>query len=175
MAGAEIPENSEWLKIFKPFSLSHFISTEKKTQQAMEDLSKIDISGVKVIPTSDGKGIDVTFDKSKVTERSFKEVLEYIYTDRVAWDKNTDPFLISEVKNSAQYLHLDRLAAICDTYLDKSKNVTVPESTWWKNMKWAFENLRVGKNSLSDFTIVVKDGEKTVDIPCHADDRGKSI
>jgi hypothetical protein len=135
----------------------------------MEDLSKIDVSGVKVALTTDGKGIDVTFDKSKVTERSFKEVLEYIYTDRVAWDKNTDPFLISEVKNAAQYLHLDRLAAICDTYLDKTKNVTVPESTWWKNMKWAFENLRTGKTSLSDLTIVVKEGgDKTVDVPCHA-------
>jgi hypothetical protein len=63
---------------------------------------------------------------------------------------------------------MDRLVAICDSHLDKTKNVTIPESTWWKNMKWAFENLRDGEKSLSDLTLVCAGGDKPVDVTCHA-------
>jgi len=128
---------------------------------------QIDTTGTKISAREDGS-LDVTFDKTKVSENAYKEVLEYIYTDRVGWNKDTDPELIKSVKDAATYLALDRLVAICDSHLDKTKNVTIPESVWWKNMKWAFENLRTGKNSLSDLTLICKGGEKPIEVMCHA-------
>jgi hypothetical protein len=53
-----------------------------------QDYSKIDTSGTKISTNEDGT-FDVTFDKKKVTERAFKEVMEYIYTDRVGYAKNS--------------------------------------------------------------------------------------
>lgn len=132
-----------------------------------QDYSKIETSGTKISQRDDGT-LDVTFDKKVVNEKAFKEVLEYIYTDRVAWTKDTDTQLIQDVKSAASYLQLERLVAICDSHLDKTKNVTIPESSWWKNMKWAFENLRSGKNSLSDLTLICKGGEKPVEVMAHA-------
>jgi hypothetical protein len=63
---------------------------------------------------------------------------------------------------------LKRLEIIAETYLDKTKNVAVPESTWWKNMKYAFENLRSGDTDLSDLVLVCKEDNKEVEVRCHA-------
>lgn len=52
--------------------------------------------------------------------------------------------------------------------MDNTKNIAVPESTWWKNLKWAFENLREGEYSLSDLTLICKGDGKDVHVPCHA-------
>jgi hypothetical protein len=133
----------------------------------MQDYSKISTDGTKISAREDGT-LDITFDKSKVSEKAFKEILEYIYTDRVGWNKDTDSQLIQDVKSAAQYLQLDRLVAICDSHLDKTKNITIPESLWWKNMKWAFENLRTGKTSVADLTLICKGGDKPVDVMAHA-------
>lgn len=150
--------------------------------------------------------------------RAFEQVLEYLYTDRVNWDKDTDRGLIEETKEvrgrqavadrwaakrerlsagraaaalpslcccfanyfaaavarffchsqAAQYFHIKRLEAICDQYLDSSKNVAVPESTWWKNMKWVFENLREGDFAMSDLTLICRGDGYDVPVPCHA-------
>eukprot|EP01080_Neovahlkampfia_damariscottae_P002644 gene2644-3841_t len=131
------------------------------------DLSKISTQGSSIKTNKEGK-LEITLDK-RVTSRAFKEVLEYLYTDRVSWDRDTDSNLISEVKEAAKYLQLDRLAIICETYLDRTKNVAVPDSTWWKNMKWAFENLRTGDNAMSDLTLICKGSDgQDVQVPCHA-------
>ncbi|KAL9645242.1 hypothetical protein ABK040_002442 [Willaertia magna] len=125
----------------------------------------LDVSGTS-ISTVNGR-MQITLDK-RVTHKAFKEVLEYLYTDKVSWDKDTEKDLIKETQEAARYLKLDRLEIIAETYLDKTKNVAVPESTWWKNMKWAFENLRTGKWNLSDLTLVCKEEDKDVEVPCHA-------
>lgn len=130
-----------------------------------ESWRSIDTTGT-AITIIDGKQ-QIVLDK-KVTHKAFKEVLEYLYTDKVSWDKDTEKDLIKETQEAAKYLQLERLEIIAETYLDKTKNVAVPESTWWKNMKWAFENLRTGKWNLSDLTLVCKEEDKDVDVPCHA-------
>src|SRR5690606_12635721 len=76
--------------------------------------------------------------------------------------------LIREVQEAAKYLQLKRLETICETYLDRTKNVAVPDSTWGKNMKWAFENVRTGEYSMSDLTLICKGDGKDVAVPCHA-------
>lgn len=130
------------------------------------DLSKINTQGSQIQLNKDGK-LEISLDK-KVSSRAFKEVLEYLYTDRVSWDRETDINLIRETQEAAKYLQIERLNAICETYLDRQKNISVPDSTWWKNMKWAFENLRTGDNSMSDLTLVCKADGKEVIVPCHA-------
>jgi hypothetical protein len=50
--------------------------------------------------------------------------------------------LVKEVKIAATYLQLERLVLICESHLEKEKTVMIHDSTWWENMKWAFENLR---------------------------------
>jgi len=134
-----------------------------------DDLSKIDVSKVpaQTVIKEGRKIIEITLDKTKVTEAAMKEIMEYVYVDRVSWDSSTDKTLIQEVKNAAQYLVIERLVAICDFYLGTEK-ATIPESVWWKNMKWAFDNLRTGDNSLSDLTLVCKGGEKEATVTCHA-------
>jgi len=130
-----------------------------------QNWANIDTTGTS-ISTVDGK-MQITLDK-KVTHKAFREVLEYLYTDKVSWDKDTEKDLIKETQEAAKYLSLERLEIIAETYLDKTKNVAVPESTWWKNMKWAFENLRTGKWNLSDLTLICNEDDKTVEVPCHA-------
>jgi hypothetical protein len=130
------------------------------------DLSKISTQGSTIKLNKEGK-LEIALDK-RVTNRAFKEVLEYLYTDRVSWDRDTDPNIIREVQDAAKYLQIERLASICETYLDRSKTVSVPDSSWWKNMKWAFENLRNGDNSMSDLTLICKGDGKEVIVPCHA-------
>jgi hypothetical protein len=63
---------------------------------------------------------------------------------------------------------MKRLECICETFLDKSKTTTIPESTWWDNMKWTFENLRKKEYNMCDLTLVCKDGKNVVEVPCHA-------
>jgi hypothetical protein len=128
--------------------------------------TKIDTTGTTITTTPDGR-TQIVLDK-RVTSRAFKEVLEYLYTDKVSWDKDTDIDLIKETQEAAKYLGLKRLEIIAETYLDKTKNVAVPESTWWKNMKYAFENLRSGDTDLSDLVLVCKEDNKEVEVRCHA-------
>ena len=128
--------------------------------------TKIDTTGTTITTTPDGR-TQIILDK-RVTNRAFKEVLEYLYTDKVSWDKDTDTDLIKETQEAAKYLQLKRLEVIAETYLDKTKNVAVPESTWWKNMKYAFEQLRSGDTDLSDLTLVCKGDDKEVEVRCHA-------
>jgi hypothetical protein len=137
-----------------------------KTEKDIHDYSHIDTTGSSITTLPDGK-FQITLDK-RVTSKAFKEILEYLYTDRVSWDRDTDLALIREVQEAAKYLQLERLVAICETYLDRTKNIAVPDSTWWKNMKWAFENLRTGPYNMSDLTLVCQGGEKEVEVPCHA-------
>jgi len=134
-------------------------------QDDSQDWQNIDTSGT-TITTVEGRA-QITLDK-RVTNKAFKEVLEYLYTDKVSWDKDTDKDLIKETQEAAKYLGLTRLDIIAETFLDKTKNVAVPESTWWKNMKWAFENLRKGDYNMSDLTLICKGDGKDVDVPCHA-------
>jgi hypothetical protein len=138
-------------------------------QDDTQNWENIDTTGT-TISTVEGRA-QITLDK-RVTNKAFKEVLEYLYTDKVSWDKDTDKDLIKETQEAAKYLGLNRLEIIAETYLDKTKNVAVPESTWWKNMKWAFENLRgKGDNkdyNMSDLTLVCKGDGHDVEVPCHA-------
>lgn len=131
-----------------------------------EEWRSVNTAGT-ALSTIDGK-MQITLDK-RVTHKAFKEVLEYLYTDKVSWDKDTEKDLIKETQEAAKYLQLDRLDVIAETYLDKTKNVVVPESSWWKNMKWAFENLRTGKWDLSDLTLVCREEDgKALEVKCHA-------
>lgn len=57
------------------------MSTQKKKEEDIHDYSKIDTTGTTISTTKDGK-LQITLDK-RVTSRAFKEVLEYLYTDRV--------------------------------------------------------------------------------------------
>lgn len=131
-----------------------------------QETARIDTTGTTISTTPDGR-TQIVLDK-RVTNRAFKEVLEYLYTDKVSWDKDTDIDLIKETQEAAKYLQLKRLEVIAETYLDKTKNVAVPESTWWKNMKYAFEQLRSGETDLSDLTLVCKGDDKVVEVRCHA-------
>ncbi|KAL0485674.1 kelch-like protein [Acrasis kona] len=130
-----------------------------------QDYQSIDTTGT-AISTVEGRA-QITLDK-KVTNKAFKEVLEYLYTDKVSWDKDTDKDLIKETQEAAKYLGINRLDIIAETFLDKTKNVAVPESTWWKNMRWAFENLRRGQYSMSDLTLICRGDGSDVEVPCHA-------
>ncbi len=58
---------------------------------------RIDTTGTSVKILPDGK-LQIFLDK-RVTPRAFSQVLEYLYTDRVSWDKDTDKGLISETKD----------------------------------------------------------------------------
>lgn len=64
---------------------------------------KIDTTGTEISTGTDGKMI-IKLDK-RVTSRAFQQVLEYLYTDRVSWDKDTDKTLIQETKE-VRYLNL---------------------------------------------------------------------
>lgn len=73
----------------------------KQQKQGSTMSERIDTSGttVKILP--DGK-LQIFLDK-RVTPRAFSQVLEYLYTDRVSWDKDTDKGLISETKEVLFY------------------------------------------------------------------------
>lgn len=131
-----------------------------------DDYERIDTSGSSITLLPNGK-MRIVLDR-RVTTRAFREVMEYLYTDRVAWDRETDKSLIQETKEASQYLRLNRLELICETYLDSTRNVAIPDSKWWKNMKWAFEHLREGDFSLSDLTLICRGDGRDVAIPCHA-------
>jgi len=126
----------------------------------------INTSGSSITTTPEGR-IQIVLDK-RVTNKAFKEVLEYLYTDKVSWDKDTDPDVIKETKEAAKYLGLKRLEIIAETYLDKTKNLAIPESTWWKNMKYAFENLRSGDSDMTDLTLVCRGDDTESLVKCHA-------
>jgi hypothetical protein len=70
----------------KEYDWCKIIQSPKQQTSMSQDYSKIDTSGTKITTNEDGT-FDVTFDKKKVTERAFKEVMEYIYTDRVGYAK----------------------------------------------------------------------------------------
>eukprot|EP01080_Neovahlkampfia_damariscottae_P011362 gene11362-4530_t len=98
----------------------------------------------------------------------FNEVLEYICTEKVCWNQNTDPFHLLKVKEAAEYFKLERLSQLCRSYLNPQENIKIPPSSWLDNMKWAFENLRQGKNDMSDVYLVCRGDGKDVSIPCHS-------
>jgi hypothetical protein len=63
---------------------------------------------------------------------------------------------------------LPRLEAIAEKFLNPSKSVEIPESTYKKNMFWAYENLRSGQYDISDLKLVCRGDENGVEVPCHA-------
>jgi len=79
---------------------------DKIDKDPSQDFSKIDTTGTTISYSNDGKLV-IALDK-RVTSRSFKEVLEYLYTDRVNWDRETDVNLIREVQDAAKYLQIKK-------------------------------------------------------------------
>jgi len=126
---------------------------------------KIDIGGTDFKIVNDE--IEIILDE-RITPESFLQILEYLYTDKVSWDDTTDINFIKEIKIAANYLCLDRLEKICDSYIDTNSDVIIPESQWWENMKWAFENLRSGIYDLTDFTLICKDEDTVENVKCHS-------
>lgn len=55
-----------------------------KTEKDIHDYSHIDTTGSTITTLPDGK-FQITLDK-RVTSKAFKEILEYLYTDRVRYD-----------------------------------------------------------------------------------------
>jgi hypothetical protein len=64
------------------------------------------------------------------------------------------------VKIASNYLQLDRLEKICDSYLEPEKEISIPKSTFLENVKWIFENLREDPYDLSDIIFVCNDGKQ---------------
>jgi len=106
----------------------------------IHDYSKIKTEG-SFISLDENGAMCLNLDK-RVSPVAMGEIYKYLYQDRVYWTPDTPDDLVKEVKIAAEYLQLDRLVLICESHLEKEKTVMVTDSTWWENMKWAFENLR---------------------------------
>lgn len=125
----------------------------------------IDTTGSKAWFNEDNM-LCIELDK-RVSFAAMQQVVEYLYTDKINWDKNTDKQLIKSTKEAAQYLKLKRLEQICETFLD-TKNVGIGESEWWKNLKWAYENLRKEPFDMTDLTLICRSEGKEAHVRCHA-------
>lgn len=120
---------------------------KKMENQVENDLLSIKCScnkevvtqGTTIEENSDGT-YSMKIDKQRVTERSFKYIMDYIYQEgRVSFEKPYDYILIQEVQISALYLHLHRLEAICFNYLNPAAPISVPANDYLENMKWAYQ------------------------------------
>jgi hypothetical protein len=80
----------------------------------------------------------------KIEPKVLNEVLNYMYTEKVIWNKNTDPQYLVKVKEAAEYFQLGRLKQLCLLFLYPDEDIVIPPSKWLNNMKWGFENLRTG-------------------------------
>lgn len=70
--------------------------SEQQQQPLPISHERIDTSGTSVSISPDGK-LRIVLD-GRVTARAFEQVIEYLYTDRVGWDRETDRALIQETK-----------------------------------------------------------------------------
>jgi len=80
------------------------------------------------------------YDKSIIDEEVFEILNEYIWIDRIdKVDLSND--LLIKTRNAAEFLGMERFAAMCENEMNKKSVIEIKESQYWNNHEWWYDNM----------------------------------